>query len=181
VDSTRALKDTNWHHVAVAKSAGSVTFYVDGVGEAAPQFDPGFDFVSSVRIGAIQWDTTQPRASFLGSIDEVGVYNRALSTNEVGSIYAAGSAGKCTPPPPVTGFANGSFESPALAPGGSVILPAGSTTALTGWTVGNTGVVSFANGPTLGVNPVDGSQHIGFNGGDTAPGGSISQTFSTAV
>src|SRR5205814_7561062 len=28
VDSTIAIKDTNWHHVAVTKASGSVTFYV---------------------------------------------------------------------------------------------------------------------------------------------------------
>src|SRR5213078_3002744 len=82
---------------------------------------------------------------------------------------------------PAGPFTNGSFESPALTPGGSVNLPAGSTAALTGWTVGSTGLVSFANGPALGVNPVDGSQYIGFNGGDTITGGSISQTFVTTV
>src|SRR5437764_850885 len=78
-------------------------------------------------------------------------------------------------------FQNGSFESPALAPGASVELPSGSTTALTGWTVGTNGLVSFANGPALGVSPVDGVQHIGFNGGNTPPGGSITQSFITAV
>jgi len=83
--------------------------------------------------------------------------------------------------PPVSPFSNGSFESPALASGASVELPAGSTNALTGWTVGTTGLVSFANGPALGVSPVDGVQQIGFNGGDTPPGGSIAQSFSTAV
>src|SRR5438552_19171980 len=82
--------------------------------------------------------------------------------------------------PPVGPFTNGSFESPALAPDESVDLPAGST-RLTGWVVGNTGLVSWRNGPAYGVAPVDGSQEIGFNGGDTPPGGSISQTFSTAI
>src|SRR5207249_4082770 len=37
------------------------------------------------------------RASFLGLIDEVSVYSRALSASEVASIYNAGSAGKCPP------------------------------------------------------------------------------------
>src|SRR5207249_10709360 len=77
-------------------------------------------------------------------------------------------------------FQNGSFESPVLAPGASLELPAGSTSVI-GWTVGSTGIVSWANGPALGVNPADGSQHIGFNGGNTPPGGSIFQSFDTSV
>jgi hypothetical protein len=32
---------------------------------------------------------------FAGLIDEIGVYGRALDTNEIAAIYAAGSAGKC--------------------------------------------------------------------------------------
>src|SRR5438132_2038713 len=32
-----------------------------------------------------------------GALDEVSVYNRALSSNEIAAIYAAGAAGKCKP------------------------------------------------------------------------------------
>ena len=35
--------------------------------------------------------------SFYGSIDEMSVYNRGLSAQEIQSIYLAGSAGKCVP------------------------------------------------------------------------------------
>src|SRR6185369_13867693 len=99
VNSVNSIHDTNWHHVAVSKVAGTVTFYVDGVGEAAPQYDPGFYFISSVQIGASQWDGTRPTGSFLGLIDEVSIYNRALAGSEVQSIYQASSAGKCPPVP----------------------------------------------------------------------------------
>src|SRR6266540_1719852 len=97
VNSTNAIRDTNWHHVAVTKAAGTVTFYVDGVAEVAPQFDPNFYFTSSAQIGASQWDGTRPTASFLGFIDEVSVYNRALTGTEVALIYTAVPAGKCAP------------------------------------------------------------------------------------
>ena len=32
-------------------------------------------------------------------LDELGIYNRALSAAEILAIYNAGSAGKCPPPP----------------------------------------------------------------------------------
>jgi len=41
----------------------------------------------------------QPRF-FQGIIDEPSVYGRALTTNEIAAIFAAGNAGKCPPPPP---------------------------------------------------------------------------------
>jgi len=43
--------------------------------------------------------------AYKGILDEVAIFNRALSSNEIASIYAAGSAGICKPsipcvPPP---------------------------------------------------------------------------------
>ena len=44
----------------------------------------------------------QPGLCFLGKMDELSLYNRALTSNEVAAIYNAGSLGKCvTPTPPV--------------------------------------------------------------------------------
>ncbi len=85
------ITDTSFHHVAVTKKGGTVTFYVDGVGEEAESYDPNFEFDTSVAIGARGGDMA---SSFLGVIDELSVYNRALAPGEVKSIFAAGSRGK---------------------------------------------------------------------------------------
>jgi len=42
------------------------------------------------------------RVSFAGLVDELAIFNRALSTSEIESIFNAGSAGKCQSRPPVT-------------------------------------------------------------------------------
>ncbi|PYI83742.1 MAG: hypothetical protein DME26_14505, partial [Verrucomicrobia bacterium] len=39
---------------------------------------------------------------FLGAMDEVSIYNRALSSTEIATIYAASSDGKCLIPPSIT-------------------------------------------------------------------------------
>jgi hypothetical protein len=39
-------------------------------------------------------------AAFAGLMDEVTIYNRALSKMEMDSIYQAGAAGKCPPDTP---------------------------------------------------------------------------------
>ncbi len=92
------VTDTSFHHVAVTKSGSTVIFYVDGVPSPTSQYDPGFSFTTNAAIGA-RGDLVQ---SFWGSIDEVAIYNRALSSSEIQSISAAGSAGKCkTATPPV--------------------------------------------------------------------------------
>jgi hypothetical protein len=89
------LTDTNFHHVAVTKSGSMVVFYVDGVAFNVPPYDPGFVFYTGSwgAIGARGFD-----ASFLGTIDELSIYNHALASNDIAAIYSAGSAGKCSGP-----------------------------------------------------------------------------------
>ena len=89
---TPMVTDTNFHHVAVTKTGSAVTFYVDGLAQTVGAYDPGFVFNGTSAIGARGTDYA---TSFLGTIDEVSVYNRALSGSEVQSIYNAGSNGKC--------------------------------------------------------------------------------------
>jgi len=94
-----AITDTNFHHVAVTKAGSAVNFYIDGIAYSAPAYNPIFTFSTVAAIGG-RGDNFDN--SFLGVIDEVSVYNRALSSNEIAAIYLAGSAGKCfTPAPPV--------------------------------------------------------------------------------
>jgi hypothetical protein len=93
VSSTFAITDsTNFHHVAVTKTGSNVVFYLDGVAQAAGPYDPGFVFGSTIAIGARGDDYA---SGFLGMVDEVSVYNRGLSTDEIQAIYNAGSLGKC--------------------------------------------------------------------------------------
>ena len=96
VTVSTAVTDTNWHHLAVSKSGSTVIFYVDGVAYPAGAYDPGFVFNTSAAVGA-RGDYQLQDNSFYGSIDEMSVYNRGLSAQEIQSIYLAGSAGKCVP------------------------------------------------------------------------------------
>jgi hypothetical protein len=100
VFTTNIITDTSsFHHVAVTKSGTQVMLFVDGVAEAAGPYDPGFVFTGPMAIGARGGDYG---GSFRGIIDEISIYNRALSVSEVRAIYNANGAGKCfTPPPPL--------------------------------------------------------------------------------
>ena len=97
VSAGPGVTDTNFHHVAVTKSGTSVTFYIDrsGYPVAAPYTDT-FQFTTPAAIGG-RGDTLNGNnnSSFCGTIDELSIYNRALSSNEIAAIYSAGSAGKC--------------------------------------------------------------------------------------
>jgi hypothetical protein len=100
VSSTLAVTDiSSFHHVAVTKNGSTVVFYLDGVAETVGPYDPGFIFEANgtIAIGARGHDYA---TGFLGAVDEVSVYNRALSATEIQAVYSAGSYGKCTISPP---------------------------------------------------------------------------------
>ncbi len=119
VGSPLFVTDTNYHHVAVSKSSGAVTFYLDGVAAPVANYNPTFQFVTEATIGAVSADR---RNNFLGRVDELSVYNRALTAAEIAAIYNAGNAGKCTTNPPVVNC--------TTAPSGLVSWWPGETNAL---------------------------------------------------
>ena len=94
VVSSAAITNTSYHHVAVTKTGSTVVFYLDGVAYAVGVYNPGFTFATAAAIG---FRADNLDNSFYGAIDEPAVYNRALSAEEVQSIYDAGAAGKINP------------------------------------------------------------------------------------
>ena len=99
VSATTGVTDTNWHHLAVTTTGGTVVFYIDGVAYPAGTYNPSYQFTTPAAIGARGDNAANGFVgqvnTFLGMIDELSIYNRALSSNEIASIYDAGGAGKC--------------------------------------------------------------------------------------
>ena len=102
VNSTTVPQVGVWYHVAGTYDAGSgyLSIYLNGVLEdsAYAGFPMDYD-TTPIFIGTTgqNWD-----GKLQGSVDEVSIYNRALSANEIGVVYNAGSAGKCLPMPVVS-------------------------------------------------------------------------------
>lgn len=84
-----------WHHIALTRSAGAYSFYVDGAitgSSSNAVFIP--DSAAPVTIGQSE------NLGFLnGKMDEIEIVNRALSSSEILSIFQAGTAGKCKQAP----------------------------------------------------------------------------------
>src|SRR5438309_2547650 len=96
------VTDTNFHHVAVTKAGSKVVFYVDGTPGVPITYGPVFAFTKNLSLGA-RLDVSAPTAStstatFAGVLDEIEIFNRALTAGEIQAIFAARSAGKCTGP-----------------------------------------------------------------------------------
>jgi len=92
-----------WQHWAGTYDGVNLKLYLNGVlqGSQALGITIAHSNAYPLRIGA--WDFG---IAFQGLIDEVGLFNRALTVSEIASIVSAGSAGMCPitppPPPPVT-------------------------------------------------------------------------------
>ena len=87
-----------WTHVAVTKTDQQfIRLYVNGSEVASGQGTlPTSATPAGFNIGSTQGpEGTADFQDFQGLIDEVSIYNRALSASEIAAIYAAGSAGKC--------------------------------------------------------------------------------------
>lgn len=102
--TTTNLNDGVWHHIAGIREGTTARLYVDGVQQNSAS-NGAFDQINSVCnfafIGGFRSDSvcTSPanEAFFNGSIDEVSVYNRNLSTAEIQSIFNSSTTGKCQP------------------------------------------------------------------------------------
>jgi len=86
------IADTTLHHVAVVKSATTVTFYLDGVASFEFFYNTPFTFATNAAVGA-RGDTFLN--SLHGVVDELTIYDRALLPADIQAISAAGAAGKC--------------------------------------------------------------------------------------
>ena len=95
---------------------------------------------------------------FDGLIDEVGVYNRALSDGEIAAIYNAGSAGKCRPPRVATATAtlvDGFVVAATLTDGGYGYTNTPLVRFIGGGGSGTQAVDVVSNGVVIAVNVLD--------------------------
>jgi PKD repeat protein len=85
------LETEVFHHVAGTYDGSVMRLYLDGVDVGNLAVSGTVATGDGVNLSS-QWDPMD------GLIDEVGIYNRALSVDEIQAIYNAGSAGKFKPP-----------------------------------------------------------------------------------
>jgi hypothetical protein len=98
-----AIPMNQWTHLAISFDGTTKRLYVDGLmvaskGGLGPLvYDPAVP----VTIGAA-WEDNQPADVFTGLVDEVSLYDRALTSGEIFDIYNADIAGKNVTAPYIT-------------------------------------------------------------------------------
>jgi hypothetical protein len=94
---------TGWVHVAVVFTNEQPTLYLNGVNVRTGVVSSRTYVYPSKNLGNsyMPFFNFQSYGPYQGFLDEVSIYNRALTATEIQAIYAAGAAGKCftgTPP-----------------------------------------------------------------------------------
>lgn len=88
-----------WHHVAVVFSKGVSTFYLDGHPDGSGNHSSSIPNNSlSLRIGTSHGSNNE---FFKGALDDIRIYNRALSETEVQEVYKLPSSKKAEEKQPV--------------------------------------------------------------------------------
>jgi N-acetylneuraminic acid mutarotase len=85
-----------WTHIALTYDGANMKLYANGamIGSLAKTGNIDGD-ASEFAIGGRALDFSGTHLFFIGEIDEVDVFNRALGDGEIAAIFNAGSAGKC--------------------------------------------------------------------------------------
>lgn len=93
-NSSATVTDGAWHQVTGVNVGNTQVIYVDGVAG-----NPGSQTLNNasgyITIGQSPWN-----GFFTGSIDDVRIYNRALTPSEVTDLYNYTGTGTPPPPPP---------------------------------------------------------------------------------
>lgn len=89
-----SINDGNWHYVVCLWNGTTGSVYIDGNSTAdgtgtmptASSWPYGY-----ATIGAAKYNSSLTFQYYTGNIDEVGIWNRALSTSEMSQLYNSGA------------------------------------------------------------------------------------------
>jgi hypothetical protein len=146
VDMTgsRNVNDGQWHHVAAVYDGTNKYIYVDGTLDvSAPATGLIAQNNQPVDLGQNSATTGN---TFNGLLDEVSIYNRALSASEIQAIYVAGSGGKCVTPVPPTIITQPVSQTNFVGTTASFSITAvGTPPLIYQWNVNGTNIASATN------------------------------------
>jgi hypothetical protein len=157
VFGSKTVSDGTWHHIGVVRTGASQKVYINGVLDGSGS-GPGTANVSSGGAMIIGTDVNINESSrFVGTIDEVRIFNHAITPGEIQMVSIPSSAILDQYGTTLDGEFNGTFPSGNGTPGGDFIaqfqisLPA-TTLACTTPTPINYGAASVSLSATVSSN-----------------------------
>lgn len=89
--STNLTSTSTWYHVVATYNGSNLNLYVDGSSDATPVAKTGTINTNDTTLGIGAYITGGLQIPFAGQIDEVAIFNRALSSTEVTALYNSGN------------------------------------------------------------------------------------------
>jgi hypothetical protein len=89
-DNSMIVNDDVWHHVISLRRSGMVMIYADGMFQFSYLYSGTVTVNTNLIFGK---HGTKNESYYEGMLDEVRIYNRALSTDEISGLYAGLSTG----------------------------------------------------------------------------------------
>ena len=99
LSAIRTVNDGVFHHVALVRQGPTASLYIDGILDSS-NTTPGvtnLNTAASLIAGKSTCTGVDGTNFFTGLLDEIEIYDRALSAAEVQAIFRANCAGKCKP------------------------------------------------------------------------------------
>lgn len=98
IDDSINYRDNEWHHLVVNKEGSSGQMWVDGVLKGTS--DNIETVVNSMKliIGSSEWTHSHQHVFWSGKIDDIRIYNRVLSGDEIRQLYGVYSCVGFAPP-----------------------------------------------------------------------------------
>jgi len=77
-----AVNDDTWHMITYVRSGSTAYIYLDGVQIASPAASWDLSTVTRLSIGQ-EWDSSTPSDFYIGAVDDVRIYKRPLTADEI--------------------------------------------------------------------------------------------------
>ncbi len=152
--TTAPLALNAWHFIAGTYNGTTVSLYVDGQLAGTAALTGAIQNNSSTTSIGTKFADGTTHYSFNGLVDDVGIYNRALTPSELSSIYTAGVAGIFTQTGGQTQLAGGTLGNSPLS---QVNLSAGSLSGAGTIDANLTNAAQLSPGSPTGVLTIGGN------------------------
>ena len=91
VQSTGTINLNGWQHIAFTYDGANVRFYFNGTLDSSPAFSTSLLTTAGQRFVLGNVNLTSTDNNFQGYLDDVRIYNRALSGDEIKRLYRIGA------------------------------------------------------------------------------------------
>ncbi len=88
LEVAHAFNNNTWYHIVVVNSGGTITLYINTVSQGTATLGTG---KTALRANRFELALTNQSSYLNGDIDLLYIWNRAITTNEIATLYNSGN------------------------------------------------------------------------------------------